>query len=96
MRGNSETLAIVERAKLTPPTVTLGGTSRDELVGGYLEAARRIRETLAALGRTEPNGRDYLSVASLLDAQREHRSRVERLSGVLSELVRLAAAIADA
>ena len=80
------------------PLIHLNGTSRETLLGEASDACTAIRAALDAVANATPNGRDYypLGVGAFTTAQREHMSRMERLSSVLSELETLAEAIANA
>ena len=66
----------------------LGGTSRDELVRQYSEAAQGLRAALDGLREASPNGRDYYvqGDGALKEAQREHASRLDRVRAVLDEI----------
>ena len=80
------------------PIVHHNGTSRAALVDQVCEAGMAITLALGKLASAAPNGRDYypLGPEAFERASAEHRSRVERLVAVRTELEALAEAIADA
>jgi hypothetical protein len=81
------------------PTIHLNGTSAADLLDGYAEAAGCVRDAIDAMHRAAtPNGRDYYpqGPGAIEQAMAEHRDRVQALGRVLTELVQLMEAVADA
>lgn len=79
---------------VTVPVIHSNGTSAERLIADLGEAYSRIRSALQALGKTEPNGRDYcLRPGSFEVAVAEHKSRCERLLSVKTELEELIGSI---
>ena len=70
------------------PTIHLNGTSRQELLDGYVVALSAVCDALIAVGKSYPNGRDYYVQGpdATHKAMEEHRSRLERLKSVRDEL----------
>jgi hypothetical protein len=79
------------------PVVHLNGTSREELLDQVVKAGQALRQAINALHDAEPNARDYYPKGNGYweGARQEHQDRVNRLQGVLSELMDLSEAIAD-
>jgi hypothetical protein len=77
---------------LTFPTIHLNGTSRKELVDGYVKAHSAVNAALAAVAATYPNGRDYYPQGdrAIQLAMDQHSARLEHLKQVLAELDELA------
>lgn len=79
---------------LTLPTVNINGTSRKELLDGYLACMGQVQLCIAALGAIAPNGRDYPNRdVPLVSATREHRDRLLRLMAIRDELNVLAGSV---
>lgn len=80
---------------VTAPVVHLNGTSRQQLVDDYTEAASYARSLLEKLGDTSPNMRDYYPIGKEAydKAFAEHSARVNRVRGVLEELEQLLEAV---
>jgi hypothetical protein len=79
---------------LTLPTVHMNGTSRQDLVAGYVQAINKVEEAITALRQAAPNGRDYYPVpGSLEKAQAEHDVRIGRFTLTLAELNSIAEGI---
>lgn len=78
------------------PTIHLNGTSRDELICGYIAAMEAIQAAIDKLCSTAPNSRDYYTQGdgAFRKAAIEHASRVRRLEAVRLELQEIAEAIA--
>lgn len=72
----------------TPPTVHMNGTSRAELVAGYLSAYNAVRAAWDAVAATHPNGRDYYvqPPGNFSRAQAEHAARLASIESVRLEL----------
>ena len=84
--------------KLMVPTIHLNGTSREQLIEGYLDALRALRAAEDAMGKITVHGRDYYvqnydqygeyvdgkpAIGRALD---EHRARFDKIAAVISEL----------
>ena len=80
---------------LTLPTVHSNGTSRKELLDGYLAGMGQIQLCIAALGACAPNGRDYYvkDNDAIVSASREHNDRLRRLMAIRDELNTLAESV---
>ena len=81
---------------MTFPTIHLNGTSAQELLAKYQEAARAVNTAMTMLALSGPHGRDYYpqdqyrSVsAAITEAQAEHVARMEKLRSVYTELLAL-------
>lgn len=70
------------------PTIHLNGTSREYLFEEAVAAAGALRGAIAALEGMTVNARDYYPQGpdAYSEAAREHRGRIERVRGVLSEV----------
>lgn len=70
------------------PTVHLNGTNRAVLVAQLENAVNALRAATDAVAACNPNGRDYYTQgeSALVEAQREHASRLARLLTVRDEL----------
>ena len=79
------------------PTIHLNGTSRDELIRQYCDAAEAVRAAIQAVRNAQPNGRDYYpqGEGAIDDALRQHRRRMQDLEAIQRELTEIAEAIAD-
>jgi hypothetical protein len=77
------------------PTIHLNGTSRQELLDGYVVTLSAVCDAIIALGKTYPNGRDYYVQGpdATHNAMEEHRARLQRLISVRDELNEIAEAI---
>jgi hypothetical protein len=84
-------------AAMMVPTIHLNGTSRQELLDGYVVTLRAVCDAIDALSKAHPNGRDYYVQGpdATHKAKDEHRSRVHRLASVRDELAAIAEAIHD-
>lgn len=73
---------------LSLPLLSLGGTPKGRLVDGLCEASSALRLALKAVEETCPDGRDYARIGpdALATATAEHRSRMDRLRAVLTEI----------
>jgi hypothetical protein len=78
--------------ELTYPLVHMNGTSKDELLRGYLLALHHIDEAIQTLGATCPHGRDYYprGYSALDEAMAQHRARLQKLHDAKTELEALA------
>jgi len=76
------------------PTINLNGTTAAVLLEQYRQASTMVCEAIAAVVRTEPNGRDYLDPSGdgrlLNAAQFEHSARMRALQGVYRDMQALA------
>lgn len=80
---------------LTRPTVHMNGTSREDLLDGYLKAYWAIRNAREVVILSGPHGRDYYPQGdhAINRATQEHVSRVRRLEDIQLELSELANAV---
>jgi UDP-3-O-[3-hydroxymyristoyl] glucosamine N-acyltransferase len=72
------------------PDININGTDPSEIRDGLCIAIDRIIAAKSAVGRTLPNGRDYLDAGALQQATVEHRRRLAKLDEVQQELEQLA------
>ena len=72
----------------TFPTVHLNGTSRNELLEGYIDACNAVSHAVDIVRKNGPNMRDYYIAgpAHGAAAMTEHEARLEKLEAVLAEL----------
>jgi hypothetical protein len=84
-------------ATVLAPTVHLNGTGRAGLVAQLEEALEALRSATEALGRAQPNGRDYYPQGdrAIKCALKEHTSRMQRLESVQAELAEILARVAQ-
>lgn len=77
------------------PSVHLNGTSKQELLDGYVNAATALRHALVVVRATAPNGRDYYpqGAESIRQAEREYSARIEKIDLIVDELMALATAV---
>lgn len=70
------------------PTIHNNGTSRAELLAGYVEAIEALDEAIAALRRAAPNGRDYYpqSPQAYPQARDEHLAHITALDAIRQDL----------
>jgi len=80
----------------TLPTVHLNGTSRDDLLDGYIAAMDAIRLAIQAVQAAAPNARDYYVQSNMSAhlARDEHFTRLARLRETLDELNTIAEHVA--
>jgi hypothetical protein len=77
--------------KITLPIVHLNGTSARDLTEGYLNAANKVGEAIAALRQIEFNARDYYLIGGAWDsALAEMAARVVKLHEVKNDFERIA------
>jgi hypothetical protein len=78
------------------PTIHLNGTSREALLRGFADAADAVRDALAAVQATYPNGRDFYpqGPGAITQAMGEHRQRVQTLEELRAQFLALAEATA--
>lgn len=83
---------------VTAPTIHHNGTSKRDLLEGYVNADAAIRKAMEAMAKTCPNGRDYYPQGphAMGQAQREHEARMEALRDIAKQMVALAEAVEDA
>jgi hypothetical protein len=79
------------------PTVNLNGTSGKELFNINLAVVDHLRDTIDALSKACPNGRDYQTAApgAHRKAVEEHGQRMERLQYVYAEMQTIVESLAD-
>lgn len=82
---------------LIHPTVHLNGTSQRELLQGYVDAIRALREAERAMAQAAPNARDYYVKGPdvVREAMRQHADRMVKLAEVISDLEAIAEKLAD-
>jgi hypothetical protein len=73
-------------AKLTMPHVHLNGTSRDQLLEGYIDSVNAVRHAIEVVQKNAPNMRDYYLTPGGAKALDEHTARLKKLEEVLAEL----------
>lgn len=66
------------------PTVSIRGTSLDELIRQNRAAANAIREAIEAMSAAAPNGRDF-TPRDLAVAIQDHARRVSALAAIQRE-----------
>lgn len=73
---------------MTFPTIHLNGTARETLTEDYQAASLAIAAACRVLEAASPNGRDYYTQGAdaLSAAETEHRSRLQRLIDVRTEI----------
>ena len=81
---------------LIHPTVHLNGTSKDELLQGYLDAINALREASVKIGHAGPNARDYYVQGhdAFTQARDQHVARLIKLAEVQKELEQIAEKLA--
>ena len=81
---------------IATPTVHLNGTSKAELLQGYLEAITALREASNKIGRAGPNARDYYVQGNdaFTKARDQHVARLTKLAEVQDELEQIAEKLA--
>jgi hypothetical protein len=75
------------------PIVHMNGTSRNELIDGYITAMVAVEAAIdAIIKHAAPNGRDYypISPSAYSEAHHEHQARLKALNAVALELNELA------
>ena len=79
------------------PTVHLNGTSGAELFRLNMAVVEHLRDTIDALSKACPNGRDFYIQGpdALKYANREHVERLERLQAVYAEMQTIVESLAD-
>lgn len=79
------------------PTVNMNGTSGKALFEMNLAVVEHLRDTINALCKACPNGRDYQTMGATAHghAMREHKQRMERLQYVYCEMQAIVEALAD-
>jgi hypothetical protein len=80
---------------MTPPTIHLNGTSKQDLMDELEHANHALGKAYAALKCCAPNGRDYYvqGPEALAKATDEHMDRLRRVDGVRAEIGELLVAI---
>ena len=70
------------------PTIHNNGTSLEDLSDRVETAINALTDAVTALEQMAPNGRDYYPQGpeAITEATAEHRDRLRRVRGVLSEL----------
>lgn len=81
----------------TLPLIHTNGSSIESLIEGVCAAGVALQDALDALERATPNQRDYylLPPAAWKAAIAEHKSRVERVRGVLNEMHEVSDGLTD-
>ena len=83
---------------LIAPLIHLGGSPRDRLLDGYIDAIDALRTAEEKIRACYPNGRDYPPDGTgrgIGPAQKQHEDRLTRLAEVRQELEQIAEAVAD-
>jgi hypothetical protein len=80
------------------PTIHLNGTSKGDLLEGWLKMSRTLGAALTAMYQEGPNGRDYYIAGpiGLSTAVREHDARIAKVKEAKAEIDAIAEYIADA
>jgi len=81
----------------TIPTIHLNGTSKADLLEGYLDVLTALREASDALRKAAPNGRDYYVQGpdAYTAAATDHTARLRKLEDIRKEIEQIATAISD-
>lgn len=81
---------------LIHPTVHLNGTSKNELLQGYVEALRALRAAEAAIAKAGPHARDYYVQGddAFRQAQAQHVHRLLAIDNITGELEAIAEKLA--
>jgi len=79
------------------PTIHLNGTSKADLLEGYLDVLAAGRDLREALCKAAPNGRDYYpqGTQAYTDAAADHMARLKRLESIIKEIEQIATAVSD-
>jgi hypothetical protein len=74
------------------PTIHSNGTSRQELLEGYLSAIAALNRAIDQVSLTAPDGRGYYVQDGIAyrQASNEHMNRIQRLNAVRQELIDIA------
>jgi len=82
---------------MTKPTIHLNGTSAEDLLQGYRDAAAAVADATTAIGKIEFNARDYYPVeGSWQSARAEMDARLRALAALHAELMEIAIHCSDA
>lgn len=81
---------MLKTKELTAPSVRLGGSGKQLLLGGYCEALVVLRKADEALKAIRPHGRDYPTTEILHAALAEHGVRITALDRIIGEICDLA------
>lgn len=86
-----------QSGELQAPLVHLNGSGKDRLIDNLCGVSHALNGAYEAMRAVCPNGRDYypLGAAAMGRAEKEHRSRLERLDAIKAEIDAIAEAIAD-
>jgi hypothetical protein len=84
----SDRLATTVKREYPPqaPTINLNGTHGPDLYESLGRVVDALEDSLDALRRAAPNGRDYLTTNKLLLACNEHQRRAEVLTALIEEI----------
>jgi hypothetical protein len=76
----------------TLPTINPNGTSAQDLLEQQLTAMAALRSAISTLQAAAPDSRDYRTgpLGTFIDAQAEHRARLQRLEQTMEELDEIA------
>lgn len=79
------------------PTIHINGTSAQNLLDGYCDAAAAVRAALEKVAENGPNARDYYVQlpGAYSEAQREHEKRLADLRRIAVELSEIAEHVAE-
>jgi hypothetical protein len=80
------------------PTIHLNGTSKNDLLEGWLKMSHALGDALKLMYSEGPNGRDYYTQGpmGLHTAQAEHEARIVKIKEVQREIDAIVDHIADA
>jgi len=90
-------MSAIQASDFALPIVHLNGTSRDDLLCGYLEVKRALTETLNRMNEHYPHERDYYvspDPAAYIKARQQHVDRQLRLKELIAEYDALAESVA--
>ena len=80
------------------PIVHINGTAASSLLDDYWGCYRSLCEARKKLRQTAPHARDYYpkGVKAFHEAEKEHYSRIEKISAVIKELEKICEFLQDA
>jgi hypothetical protein len=70
----------------TLPFVHLNGTSKKELLEGYIDVANALSHAIDVVQKNAPNMRDYYLTQNGSAAMSEHQERLRKLQSVLDDI----------
>jgi hypothetical protein len=80
------------------PTIHMNGTSKNDLLEGWLKMSHALNAAITAMVEEGPNGRDYYTQGDgvFYKAQDEQRERIKKIAAVKEEIDTIVEHIADA